>query len=85
MQAGIPTLALVNPGNDLQKLIAQYQVGAVCTTASFAVLNECVGHLLAQLECNPSEHMQEQCQRLVQDYFLPQRASEQIVNQLSKS
>jgi len=85
MQAGIPTLALVNPGNDLEKLITHYQVGVVCTTASSAILNERVGQLFAQLERNPLGHMQEQCQRLVQDYFLPQRASEQIVNQLSKS
>jgi hypothetical protein len=85
MQAGIPTLALVNPGNDLEKIIPQYQVGAVCTIASSAILNERVGQLFAQLESSPLGHMQEQCQRLARDYFLPQRASEQIVNQLSKS
>lgn len=85
MQAGIPTLALVNPGNDLEKLIPQYQVGAVCTSALPVVLNERVGQLFAQLEHNTLGHMQEQCQRLVRDYFLPQRASAQIVSQLSKA
>jgi glycosyltransferase involved in cell wall biosynthesis len=85
MQSGIPVLALVNPGNDLEKLIPQYQVGAVCTTISPTVFNECVGQLLAQQERNPLGHMHEQCHRFVRDYFLPQRASIQIISQLSKA
>jgi len=85
MQSGIPTLALVNPGNDLEKLIPQYQVGAVCTTASQVVLNECVAQLLAQLKHSHLEQIQEHCQQLIRDYFLPQRASAQIVDQLSKA
>ena len=85
MQSGIPVLALVNPGNDLEKLIPQYQVGAVCTAISPAVFNECVGQLLAQQERNPFGHMQEHCQQLIRDYFLPQRAGVQIVSQLSKA
>jgi hypothetical protein len=75
----------VNPGNDLEKLIPQYQVGAVCTEISSAVLNECVGQLLAQQQRNPLGYMQEHCQQLIRDYFLPQRASTQIVSQLSKA
>lgn len=85
MQSGIPVLALVNPGNDLEKLIPQYQVGAVCTAISPVALHECVAQLLDQLKHSHLEHIQEQCHRLVCDYFLPQRAGAQIVSQLSKA
>lgn len=85
MQSGIPVLALVNPGNDLEKLIPQYQVGAVCTAISPVVFNECVAQLLGELKHNHLEQIHEQCHRLVRDYFLPQRASAQIVDQLSKT
>lgn len=85
MQAGIPVLALVNPGNDLEKIIPKYQVGAVCTAISPVILSDCVHQLRTQLGQGDVQHIQGRCHRLVQDYFLPQRASTQIFSQLFKA
>lgn len=38
MQAGLPVLARVNPGNDLAKLIVAHNVGRVCTGGDAAML-----------------------------------------------
>lgn len=38
MQAGLPVLARINPGNDLEKLIAKELVGHVCTGGDAATL-----------------------------------------------
>ena len=38
MQAGLPVLAAINCGNDLEKIITDYKVGCVSTNHSVSVL-----------------------------------------------
>jgi glycosyltransferase involved in cell wall biosynthesis len=46
MQAGLPVLARINPGNDLQKLIQQEGVGRVCTGGDAGLLERLAGELI---------------------------------------
>ncbi len=48
MQAGLPVLARINPGNDLETLIVQEGVGRVCTGGDAAVLQQLAEQLLAE-------------------------------------
>ncbi|MFM7281835.1 MAG: glycosyltransferase, partial [Planctomycetia bacterium] len=54
MQAGIPVLARINPGNDLENLIRQEGVGRVCTGGDAATLQALAEDLLA----NPDDMTQ---------------------------
>jgi glycosyltransferase involved in cell wall biosynthesis len=47
MQAGLPVLARINPGNDLEKLIEKEGVGRVCTGGDGLVLQQLAEQLLA--------------------------------------
>lgn len=46
MQAGIPVLGIVNPGNDLIDLIAAFKVGEVVATSDMAALKNFASRLL---------------------------------------
>ncbi|NBX36407.1 MAG: glycosyltransferase WbuB [Planctomycetes bacterium] len=46
MQAGIPVLARINPGNDLERMINESKVGRVCTGGDAAVLQRLAEDLL---------------------------------------
>jgi hypothetical protein len=46
MQAGIPVLGIVNPGNDLIDLIAVFKVGEVVATSDMAALKNFASRLL---------------------------------------
>ena len=47
MQAGLPVLASINPGNDLAGLIAEFRVGRACTDNSAASLAAMAEELIA--------------------------------------
>lgn len=47
MQAGLPVLARINPGNDLEKLIRRENVGRVCTGGDAAALQALGEELLS--------------------------------------
>jgi glycosyltransferase involved in cell wall biosynthesis len=49
MQAGLPVLARVNPGNDLVAMIAEHGVGRVCTGNDAAELERLAHELVAEL------------------------------------
>ena len=46
MQAGMPVLARINPGNDLEQLINAERLGAVCTGGGVDELQQCLERLL---------------------------------------
>ena len=50
MQNGLPVLAMINPGNDLVKLINDDNVGRVCTDASVDTVMSLAEELVAELE-----------------------------------
>ena len=82
MQAGIPVLARINPGNDLEKLINSEGVGRVCTGGDASTLQ-----LLAeQLVSDPTEFdsFRQRGVALWQRLFSTSAAATQIVSALQR-
>ena len=80
MQAGLPVLAAVNPGNDLVDLIAKERVGQVCADALLATLIYKAEHLIDNLQMDASMH--DRCKALAARLFSPSVAVRQIVEAL---
>jgi glycosyltransferase involved in cell wall biosynthesis len=81
MQAGIPVLARINPGNDLENLINDEGVGRVCTGGDAATLQRLADELIA----NPDEliAMRGRGRTLSRRLFSSAAAVRQIVAALS--
>lgn len=50
MQAGLPVLASINPGDDLIQIIEDERVGRVCTDQSVESLERLVGQLVDDIK-----------------------------------
>ncbi len=81
MQHGLVTLASINPGNDLEALIIEEQVGQVCVDGSVRELKRLAEELVDGLATDPDAH--ERCRRLARRLFSPERAANQIVEALT--
>jgi glycosyltransferase involved in cell wall biosynthesis len=81
MQAGLPVLASINPGNDLAELIQSESVGRVCTDCSVDTLQ----HLSLELveEISSGEGIAARCRALSANFFSPDLAVRQIILGLS--
>lgn len=81
-QAGLPVLARINPGNDLESLISTERVGRVCTGGGADLLQDLAEQLLA----DPAELRAagERGRRLWERLFTPSMAVRQIVSALSQ-
>ncbi|MEI7681052.1 MAG: glycosyltransferase family 4 protein [Betaproteobacteria bacterium] len=77
MQAGLPVLASINPGNDLVELISKNNVGRVCTDTSSDSLAVNALQLLEGIECDA--HYATRCYELADELFSPEVAVRQIV------
>lgn len=77
MQAGLPVLAAINPGNDLEKLINEERVGMVCSDASVDTLKNLAFTVIEQLVFDPDVHRR--CKALSRKLFSPESAVKQIV------
>lgn len=80
MQAGLPVLASINPGNDLVELISTEQVGQVCTDTSVSTLSALAQMLVADIE--KDEDVKARCKNLAARLFSPETAVKQIVEAL---
>lgn len=80
MQAGLPVLAAINPGNDLVELIEQERVGRVSTGTSIEFLAEQAQRLIDDVSSD--RDMRERCRKLVERMFSPKAAVQQIVSAL---
>lgn len=84
LQSGLPVMAIVNEGNDLQSIIEHYQVGVVTTNRSKENLLLLMNFLLEQL----SLHDRQICSRciyLADKLFSSQTAVEQIIGALNSA
>lgn len=80
MQAGLPVLASLNPGNDLVTIITRNQVGRVCTDAS---VDSLVSHALDLTdELTRGDAMKMRCRQVASGLFSPAAAVRQIVGAL---
>lgn len=76
MQAGLPVLASINPGNDLAALIQREGVGRVCTDHSAGTL-QCLAVELAD-EITSGKSVSARCRALSTKLFSPAAAVKQI-------
>jgi len=80
MQAGLPVLASINPGNDLVELITTEQVGRVCTDTSADTMAANALELIESLGTDAG--FENRCARLASRLFSPEVAVKQIVSAL---
>lgn len=81
MQAGLPVLASINPGNDLAEMIEHEGVGRVCTDQSVDTLQRLALALVDEFtEVGAgNEAVSARCQALSAKLFSPEAAVKQIV------
>ena len=81
LQAGLPVLASINPGNDLIKIIEQERIGRVCTDQSVQTLERLVSDLVNEIK---SDHdMPLRCKALSAKLFAPEAVVRQITAALA--
>ena len=80
MQAGLPVLAAINSGNDLEKLIIAHRVGQVVTDNKLDSLKRSADAMLAQSATDTG--VAERCRQLSDKYFTSAAAVKQIVASL---
>jgi len=80
MQAGLPVLASINPGNDLVEIISTEQVGRVCTDTSAESMAANAVELIESLGTDSGFY--DRCERLASRLFSPEVAVKQIVSAL---
>ncbi|MEJ7759419.1 MAG: glycosyltransferase family 4 protein [Gemmatimonadaceae bacterium] len=83
LQAGLPVLARLNPGNDLEKLIRDEGVGLSCSDPSIELFHELAVKLLD--DRGSFEHAAARGKELAQRMFSVRAAAAQIVDRLQNS
>lgn len=81
MQAGIPVLARINPGNDLETMIKVETVGRVCAGGDASTLQTLAEELIGDRE--ELRAMDERARRLSRRLFSSSTAAQQIVAALT--
>lgn len=80
MHCGLPVLAIVNLGNDMEKLVNERRVGRVCSDRSISHVADQANSLLAEIESDCD--FGNRCRHLAQDQFSAAVAVCQIVASL---
>jgi len=78
MQAGLPVLAVINSGNDLEHIINDHGVGRVTTHHSVDILTILVEEIVEGMLDDGD--VKERCKGLYRDLFLPVKTVEQIIH-----
>lgn len=86
MQSGLPVLANINAGNDLETLVNEQKVGHVVTNNSLEDLTKLAKQLIeVDSEDEEGGEMKERCQQLAASQFSSAAAVTQIVSALTAS
>jgi glycosyltransferase involved in cell wall biosynthesis len=85
LQAGLPVLACINAGNDLEKMILSERVGQVCNDHSVDTLERMALYLADEVIGNTAniQAVSARCKALSKKLFLPEVAVKQIVSTLA--
>jgi glycosyltransferase involved in cell wall biosynthesis len=85
MQAGLPVLASINPGNDLEEMINSEGVGRVCTDHSASTMQRLAIDLLDEVTGNTTNNqaVSARCKALSAKLFSPEVAVKQILSALA--
>ncbi|MCF8196640.1 MAG: glycosyltransferase family 4 protein [Polynucleobacter sp.] len=81
LQAGLPIMAIINSGNDLQLIIEKYQVGQVTTDRSKEKLEVLAASLINDISSDNGE-MNIRCKKLAAELFSSEAAVKQIIKTL---
>lgn len=82
IDSGLPVLARLNPGNDLALLISENQIGVSYDGTELAEFKAMAEALLESLK--QDDDMPLRCKKLARTFFSTKRASDQIIDALSK-
>jgi glycosyltransferase involved in cell wall biosynthesis len=82
MQVGLPVLACINPGNNLESLIASENVGEVSTDYSVKTL-ALMAERMVNLDPNEASQVKKRCRVLFKNLFSPASVTKQIISALS--
>ena len=82
MQAGLPVLASINPGNDLAEIITSAGVGCACSNADVDELVRAAMRLRETL-ADDGDGVRRRCRALAAQMFSTQAAVKQIVSALT--
>jgi glycosyltransferase involved in cell wall biosynthesis len=82
LQSGLPVMAIINDGNDLQSIIEKHQVGKVTTDRSQENLRELASTLIEDLASNGGE-ISLRCKELASELFSSKAAVDQITHSLN--
>ncbi len=82
LQSGLPVMAIINDGNDLQSIIGEHQVGKVTTDRSQENLRGLALTLIDELILNGDE-ISARCKALASGLFSSKAAVEQITHSLN--
>lgn len=86
MQSGLPVLANINAGNDLETLVNNHKVGFVVTTNSLSELKKHADQLIKDDSfVEEREEIKIRCQQLAATHFSSAAAVKQIVSALTAS
>ena len=77
MQSGLPVLATINPGNDLEILINTERVGRVCSNGSVVTLQKLAEELIGAISVDPE--IRARCKSLSAPLFSPEVAVKKII------
>jgi glycosyltransferase involved in cell wall biosynthesis len=85
MQAGLPVLASINPGNDLEEMILSEKVGRVCNDYSVDTLQRVALDLVDEVAGNTANNqaVSARCKALSAKLFSPEVAVKQIISALA--
>ncbi|QRX84568.1 glycosyltransferase family 4 protein [Glaciimonas sp. PAMC28666] len=83
MQAGLPVLASINAGNDLDNIITRENVGRVCTDHSVETLKRLAEDLVSAIA--EKENFAVRCNAVTSTLFSTEVAVKRIVNGLKQS
>lgn len=85
MQAGLPVLASINPGNDLEKIILSEKVGQVSSDYSVDTLQRLAINMVNELsgDAENNQALSERCKALSSKLFSSEVAVKQILSSLS--
>ncbi len=81
IEAGLPVLARLNPGNDLAELISENHIGASYVGFDAVELKSVTDALIQSLKND--QEISIRCKNLAQNLFSTERAAKQIINALN--
>ena len=82
LQSGLPVMAILNHGNDIQSIIERYEVGRATTDRSQKNLELLANSLIDELSFQEGE-ISSRCKALASELFSSKIAVEQIVHSLN--